>query len=645
MKRILYILAIALSLLACREEIDKSNRYTFTGETVADFMLNRSEKYSHMITLMKRAKLLSLLNTYGQYTLFLPDNAAVEKFVAEQDSIYWVSKDTEKPVWTGVTSPFIEELSDSMANVIARNHVVEAMYRTAEMSEGALGIRNFNMRLLGINYIVKGERFYIMLNNGSAIIDGDNQVENGIIHLVDKVVDPSSKNIPELISSTQFFKIFTAALTLTGFADSLRKDIDENYDYTRYTVQHFLISESEYYAPQTRYYKYTGFIEPDEVFNDYGINNINDLIAFAEKWYGTEEKGNYKNPKNALFKFVAYHFVERELPHNKMVPYGIQFFDKYNPAIYDRYDYFETMLGPLMKVIKPLSTPDGRDTYINYTKRKQPYITDLRCHLNVRVIPLTEFVKLKDEYADFDQMASNGIVHPIDKILIYNEDEMTGNILNERIRIDFFSLIPELSSNNIRYSERLLNMPNVYSEKVEIKSGNIILNSIISTGYDMNLIVFHGRYDVEFTLPPLPPRVYEIRVGFMPDLRDNDNSDGSMQVYIDGKPEGRPFGKSNEYTGRVEDSETYDNGVENDKEMRNFGWMKAPLVFLNGDYVPARHCTRYIRKIITKKYIDRERHKIRFRLISENPTWHEFDYLEFVPLHIVSDPNKPEDRH
>ena len=50
MKRILYILAIALSILACTDEIDKSNRYTFTGETIADFLLNRSEKYSHMIT-------------------------------------------------------------------------------------------------------------------------------------------------------------------------------------------------------------------------------------------------------------------------------------------------------------------------------------------------------------------------------------------------------------------------------------------------------------------------------------------------------------------------------------------------------------------------------------------------------------------
>ena len=312
MKRILYILTIALSILACREEIDKSNRYTFTGETVADFMLNRSEEYSHFTQILKRAELLTLLSTYGQYTLFLPDNDAVEKYLQEQDSIYQATKETNDPIWTGITSPFIEELSDSMANVIARNHIVEAMCRTAEMGEGALGTRNFSNRLLGINYTVKGERFYIMLNNSAAIIDGDNQVENGIIHIVDKIVDPSSKNVPELIRATQFFKIFTSALNLTGFADSLRKDIDESYDYTQHTTQHY-ITLTNYYAPETRFYKYTGFIEPDEVFNSYGIYNIDDLVAFSEKWYGTEEKGNYTSPQNALYKFVAYHFVEREL--------------------------------------------------------------------------------------------------------------------------------------------------------------------------------------------------------------------------------------------------------------------------------------------------------------------------------------------
>ncbi len=94
MKRILYILTIALSILACTDKIDKSNRYTFTGETIADFLLNRSDRYSHFIGLLRRAELFSLLNTYGQYTLFLPDNTAVEKYLQEQDSIYQATKDS-----------------------------------------------------------------------------------------------------------------------------------------------------------------------------------------------------------------------------------------------------------------------------------------------------------------------------------------------------------------------------------------------------------------------------------------------------------------------------------------------------------------------------------------------------------------------
>ena len=97
MKRILYILIVALSIFSCTEEIDESNRYTFTGETVADYLLNRSDKYSHMITLLKRADLFGLLATYGQYTLFLPDNEGVEKYLYEQDSIYQATKDSKNP--------------------------------------------------------------------------------------------------------------------------------------------------------------------------------------------------------------------------------------------------------------------------------------------------------------------------------------------------------------------------------------------------------------------------------------------------------------------------------------------------------------------------------------------------------------------
>ena len=301
MKRILCIFAIVLSILACREEIDKGNRYTFTGETIADYMLNRSDRYSHMLSFMERAGLLGLLQTYGQYTLFLPDNDAVEKFVAEQDSIFWATRDTETPINTGVTSPLVEELSDSMANVIARMHLIEnENYHTAEMGEGSLGKWNFNDRVLVISYKVVDERFYIMLNNSAAIIDADNQVENGIIHIVDKLIDPKFNTIVKQISEHTFFGIFNRAIAATGFIDAVSDYLDLSYTPP--------LNDSRYI--KKKYIKFTAFIEPDEVFHANGIYNLDDLVAFAEKWYGTEEKGNYKNPKNALYKFVAYHFVE-----------------------------------------------------------------------------------------------------------------------------------------------------------------------------------------------------------------------------------------------------------------------------------------------------------------------------------------------
>ena len=122
---------------------------------------------------------------------------------------------------------------------------------------------------------------------------------------------------------------------------------------------------------------------------------------------------------------------------------------------------------------------------------------------------------MDEEYANFDQMAINGILHPIDKILVYNENEMYGNILNERIRIDLPSLVPELSCNDIRYNTSLNNnftIPRGYSDKLKISSGVVnILGGY--AGYNADMFVLDDDFDVEFTLPPLPPRVYEVRVG------------------------------------------------------------------------------------------------------------------------------------
>ena len=655
MKRILYILATALSILACTDEIDKSNRYTFTGETVADFLLNRSEKYSHFIEVLRKAEMLSLLQTYGQYTLFLPTNEAVEAYLREQDSIYWATHNDNVPYETGITSPLLEDLSDSMATVIAKTHLVEARYPMAEMSEGTLHRRNFNLRSLGISYKVDDEQFYIMINNRSAIISGDNEVENGIVHIIDKAINPTSRNVRGLIEGYRYFSIFNAALKETGFRDSLLLDRDESYVAIDYNAMGFADSSWPRQNLETKFFKYTAFVETDEVFNAAGIYTLDDLKAFAEKWYGTEEKGNYKNPKNALYKFVSYHFVERELAYNDIIFYNFTYNDRYNHSLsiksseelmvegFDRYDYFETMQSSLIKVIKPLSTPKGADIYINYSKREIPYNPDMRHHVNVRIIPPTEFCNIKEEYMAFSPIASNGIINPIDKILVYNEDEMAGNILDERMRFDLATLLPELSCNKIRYNspvkEFLYFIPYNYSKNLKCNVHHPMVYRVGGEGYFGDTFGNVDDMDISIRLPHVPLRTYEIRIMC-------EGIESIIQTYVDDEITGIPFTiytlPSN--TGYLADSVTNDNGVENDKQMRNIGWMKLPDTYRMVDGTIARDASHHARRIVTRKYLGPGDHWLRIKSVDEM-TEVDIDYIELVPLHIISDPLKPEDRH
>jgi hypothetical protein len=230
---------------------------------------------------------------------------------------------------------------------------------------------------------------------------------------------------------------------------------------------------------------------------------------------------------------------------------------------------------------------------------------------------------------------------------------MVGNILNERLRIDMHSLVPELSCNALRYNfEDFVNyaIPPGYSEKVKINTGNIMLAGN-GAAYNCDEFILEDMFDVEFTLPPLPPRVYEVRVGFSNIGWSTVYKELNVQMYIDGKVEGRPYminfldPQPGIQTGFVADEYTYDNGMENDKNMRLIGWMKGPKSIHFSSDKSARDTPYYVRRIIARKYFDAGRHTIRFRYIEHRSLSMRVDYLEFVPLHIISDPTKPEDRY
>ena len=200
----------------------------------------------------------------------------------------------------------------------------------AQMGEGVIDTRNYNDRYLSVSFVTVDERFRIMINNQAGIVEGDNLVENGIVHIMDRAVAPSTNTLPKLIADQPYFSLMSAALQETGFDTKLQsyKALLNGEEYTLgyepatcFKDQSCGINTARY--PHTYYTKFTAFVETDDIFAKEGIYTLDDLKAFAEKWYGTEDRDNPQSPRNALNKFIAYHFLDRELNYNMIVLYGL----------------------------------------------------------------------------------------------------------------------------------------------------------------------------------------------------------------------------------------------------------------------------------------------------------------------------------
>ena len=282
MKRQILLSLLGLACLTgCVEKIDTSNRYTFMGETVGSFLQKNDDLYGDFNYILDRAGLMSLLKAYGSYTCFAPTNEAMERYLFEQDSIYRASllPGSRRVVWTGITSPKLEDLSDSMCTVIGNTHVLPKAFLTTEMEGDVVPAMNLNDRFLTMSFGVDEDLHSVMYINGAKLTIYDQEQENGVIHTVADVLNPSTNTLPTQISEMPFLSIFSDALARTGLEDSLQLYKDETYKDADLWASNADMNGGSLPYPPNRYYGYTAFCEPDSVFHANGIWNIDDLYA------------------------------------------------------------------------------------------------------------------------------------------------------------------------------------------------------------------------------------------------------------------------------------------------------------------------------------------------------------------------------
>ena len=680
--------AAVMALSSCREQIEEGARFTFVGNTIATY-LQETPECSHFVEILNRGGCLGLMKAYGEYTCFAPTNEGVESFLAEQSDIYWTSyeKHLSNPeayrvTNTGITSPHLSELSDSMCGVIARNHILPKAYYGIDFEGSEIADANMNDRNLSY---ATGQ-----LENGNPvnIIDDkkviwEEETENGVVHILDGVVNPSSLDLPSQLGDYAYFSLFFEALNRTGYADLLTKHVDKNYTEGNKKAPGIYPNSPLADYPKAHNFGYTVFLETNEVLRKAileetgtDIDLIEDpnraekrfdaFVAYCQSKYKEGMKvwscdgessdvinygadlTDWRNPVN---QFIGYHILDRKISYSNLVCHNIKItgFDSEMdfPTTADRTEYYVSMNNRIVKVTMPLNEKESAQNkgqvFLNYAPGAEHY---------VRVCDPKSFEKSDEQFEGFDPDAVNGALNVLDNVLFYDEDLMKGTVLNCIMRFDASALFSELTNNSIRWKASNLNstdrevfIPHGYCERIKVYSDDTRLFYLSPhtewDNYQGDELMTLGLFDFAYRLPPLPEGTYEIRMGY-----SASSARHLVQVYLDNEVTGLPVdlritGKDSRIGWKdPKELETEDKKVENEKEMKNRGYLRGPMSFYDRAKLRAWETEVCLRVVIATKYLSDGSHWLRFKnVLDTDDGTKQFmhDYFEIVPMSYLRD--------
>ena len=621
------------------------NRYTAEKMTAAQFLTENESRVGDFITLLKRTSYFAMLSTYGDYTVFAPNNEAFAKYMATN------------------SYNSIDEIPLAVCDTLARTHIIKTKaYFTTDISEGSLGMNMAETFIeLSINTDAENNNAVVHFANKVArMVEYDDSVTNGVVHIVNNIIPRTSDKLPDVIKADSTVSIFAEALFMTGLADSLMAYEDKNYPEwgadkasqdSAYTWNLSLKCKAEGSDPiqwvQKRYFKFTAFIEPDSIYKKFGINNVSDLEAYAKKIYDAvypEDAGlydkDYRNRKNPLNRFISYHLIDRVLPYDEIIMRKDCFkhwdIDKCDPE-----EFYETMCpGTLVRF-----SSYNEQLYINRKGHKA----------NVEV-PGVRVWKSTESGSSLQQ-APNGMYHYLDEILAYTT-EVRDVVFNCRIRFDSTVLSPDFANSDrpLYGEDKLRGYRLGYIKNWRVLGEKAVIGlhgeGVWWQHYKSNGITVSGIFDMTIKLPPVPTGTYEIRTGYTVNPER-----GVVQFYLNNVPCGIPadlriygpdpsIGWVADVTG--DDTEARNANKAIDKAMHNRGYMKAMDCYWQGAAKEnvLRAKENNLRYVLTTQYLDaNETYYLRARQVLKDPECYwSFDYIELCPKSVYGSP-EGEDTH
>jgi uncharacterized surface protein with fasciclin (FAS1) repeats len=253
------LLLFALLLFGCSEDPIEW-KVKSTDQVITQYVESNPD-FSGFADLLERTGLNSLLAVRGPFTLFLPSNTAMQAYYTEK----------------GVKSHL--DFTDEFAGQLVRNHIIPSQIETGDIGLGAL--RDVNA--LGDYLVTEFAGADIILNKKSKIVKRNIQASNGVIHLIDKVIDPVTRSVYDVLAQNPSFSLFTEGLKRTNLKDTL-----QIIDFP--------------FGKKTARTRFTILAVADSTFKRYGINNINQLIS-----YFTKAPDSITFLNNGFYRYMEYH--------------------------------------------------------------------------------------------------------------------------------------------------------------------------------------------------------------------------------------------------------------------------------------------------------------------------------------------------
>lgn len=275
MKKILYPIILVLPVivqLSCTKQEIEANFEDQEKMSIYDYIIANEEKYSSFLKILNRGGIDKTLEAYNPngigYTLFLPDNNAVDNFIEENDAF----------------SSLDDLLNDSVyVRSLSRYHVVNAAIDANDFPFGALPEFTLSDDFLTVSFIIETDTAYYKINNQAPVIQPNVELSNGFIHIISQVLNPITFTTYNWLEQNQGYSIFKDAVDITGLSETFNLDIKKE----TYNVRPFTL-----------------LIEHDSVFNKQGIFSLADLEKLI-----SPDNADYTNSLNPLNGFVKYHLL------------------------------------------------------------------------------------------------------------------------------------------------------------------------------------------------------------------------------------------------------------------------------------------------------------------------------------------------